>query len=374
MKLFRELKEERVLSVYLDGWSGDFSELNLWRRRFEHEVSDVRDRLSDRESDEVRAFEAAVGEVASALEAYERFLPDQGWVGFATSDRLVYGEPVRVPMPNLVRWEFGIRVAPYVRALKQDRLVVAVLAGFASGSRLRVSRRRYQRVDGPSGRDLSRRVIVTRLAPLSDHPPRGSDRHDDIEEGEGTAQASAGELEAMARSASSRFGSERMLKELVRFVADRAGPQGLLVVGGTAKAISGAAQHLPANMAGRTIQRPAMNFDMSDAEVRDSLEAAASDLNKKIQEDLLSEVVDQARSGGRSALGSETVEQALSDGKVDTLLLSSDFIGANPDYADYLVGVAFEHGEEVEELSLDGATWLDSAGRGKPSTCVYRGR
>ena len=127
VKLFRELREERVLSVYLDGWSGDFSELNLWRRRFEHEVSDVRDRLSDRESDEVRAFEAAVGEVASALEAYERFLPDQGWVGFATSDRLVYGEPVRVPMPNLIRWEFGIRVAPYVRALKQDRLVVAVL-------------------------------------------------------------------------------------------------------------------------------------------------------------------------------------------------------------------------------------------------------
>ena len=163
-----------------------------------------------------------------------------------------------------------------------------------------------------------------------------------------------------------------MLKELVRFVADRAGPQGLLVVGGTAEAISGAAQHLPANMAGRTIQRPAMNFDMSDAEVRDSLEAAASDLNKKIQEDLLSEVVDQARSGGRGALGPETVEQALSDGRVDTLLLSRDFIGANPDYVGYLVGVAFEHGGEVEELSFDGATWLDSAGRGVAARLRYQ--
>ena len=57
----------------------------------------------------------------------KRFLPHRGWVAFATADRLWYAQGLPAAMPDLVRWEPGIRVAPYVRALKQERPVMVAL-------------------------------------------------------------------------------------------------------------------------------------------------------------------------------------------------------------------------------------------------------
>src|SRR6056297_438380 len=62
------------------------------------------------------------------LRDYSNFMPERGWVGFATTDDVVYADTVPVPMPDLVVCEEGLRVAPYVRALKQERPVVLALA------------------------------------------------------------------------------------------------------------------------------------------------------------------------------------------------------------------------------------------------------
>lgn len=352
--LYRELREQNVLSVYLDGKTNDFSERKLWRRRLEHEVSEARKRLNGTAPDEGGAFDGALGRVKEALEDFDQFLPDRGWVGFATPERLVLAQALRVPMPDLVRWEEGIRVAPYVRALKQERPVACVLV---DSQHARV----FEYRDGTLGEEIDL-IAETFIDDLTD--VNVSKR----------AASHTGVRGKTGKDAAQRYlevGSERMMKELMKLVGERTGTHGLLVIGGTPEAIARAANHLPNELQSRSIQRPSMNLELSDAQVREEVESAASQLNQSMQEDLLDHVLDQARSGGKGALGPEAVEKALREGRVDTLLLSRNFIRANGDYADHLVGAAFEHHGDVEELSNEGAERLDTEGQGTAARLRY---
>jgi hypothetical protein len=353
VEIYRGLKDEKVLSVYLDGRTHDFSERHLWRRHLEHGIGAAREALNGR-PEEMDGFGKAVSRVKEALDEYDQFLPDRGWVGFATTDRMVYGNPVRVPMPDLVRWENGIRVAPYVRALKQERLVVGVVM---DSRRARIFRYR----DGTLG-EPENLMAETFMGDLSDI--NVSKR----------ATSHSGVRGKTATDAAQRFlgvGSERMMKGLMDRVAEEAGSEGVVVLGGTSEAVAAATNHLPQSLKNRTIQRPALVLEMSDADARDEIETAASALNQQMQEKLLDEVVNQAKAGGKGSLGPEPVEKALQEGRVDTLLLSRNFIRANPDYADHLVGAAFEHHGEVEELSGEGAARLDSEGEGVAARLRY---
>jgi hypothetical protein len=353
VQLYRDLRQEKVLSVYLDGRAHDFSERHLWRRHLEHELAEAR-KMVNGSGDDPDAFGKAFSRVKEALDEYDQFLPERGWVGFATPDRLVYGGPVRVPMPDLVRWENGLRVAPYVRALKQERLVVGVVV---DSRRARIFNYR----DGTLG-EPENLLAETFLGDLSDM--NVSKR----------ATSHSGVRGKTATDAAQRFlgvGSDRMVKALVDRIADAAGDEGMVVVGGNVEAVAAVMGHLPQSLEKRTIQRTALVFEMSDAEARDEIEQAASELNQRVQEELLGEVVDQARSGGKGALSPEAVRKALGEGRVDTLLLSRSFIGANPEFADHLVGAAFEQHGEVEELSGTGGERLDSDGQGVAARLRY---
>lgn len=350
--LYRELRPEWVLSVYLDGGFVDFAQRNLWRRRFELAVSEVRGQLED--ADLVDPFDSAVRHIETALDRYDRFLPEPGWVGFATSERLVHGEAIPVPMPDLVRFEQGIRVAPYVRALKQDRTVVGVL----------VDSRRARLFTYRAGliREQEDLIAETYLGDLTD--TRVSSRA-------GKRSGVRGETGADVAHRSLEVESERMLKELAAIVVARTGPDGVLVLGGTSEAISGLAHHLPGGLADRMEERHSMSFDMSDSEILAALEDAASEISRRIQQGLSTEVIDRAKGGDRGALGPESVEQAAREGRVDTLLMSRGFINTSPDYADHLIGAVFEHGGEVEEVSMEGPNVLDTEGRGVAARLRY---
>jgi hypothetical protein len=352
--LYRSLREERVLSVYMDGKVADFAERKAWRRRLEHQLAEARGRLDGSDPEDTAAFGRALGRIEASLDAFDNFLPDRGWVGFATSDGLVHAGPLRVPMPDLVRWETGIRVAPYVRALKQERPVYGVI----------LDSRRARLFDYRAGelREPENLSADTFLGDLTDmNVSKRPTAHSGVRGVTGTDAAQA-YLEV---------GSERMLKRLAERLTEAAGSRGHVVLGGTQEAVSHMAGHLPPALRGRVIERPALRFEMSEAEAKEEMETAASELNQAVQERLLTEVMDQARSGGRGALGLKPVEQALSERRVDTLFLSRGFIRANPDFADHLVGAAFEQHAEVEELSTDAASRLDAEGEGVAARLRY---
>src|SRR5690606_34871808 len=70
----------------------------------------------------------AAEHIERELAVYDGHLPSRGWGAFASPDGLLHAGPTPTPTPDLVRWELGAHVAPWIRALKLSRPVTAVVA------------------------------------------------------------------------------------------------------------------------------------------------------------------------------------------------------------------------------------------------------
>lgn len=356
VELYRELVDEPVLSVYLDSDQHDPAQRTKWRRRLDGLVSQCRREIENGKSrGDVEAFNEAWSRLGERLRDYDAFLPGKGWVGFSTEDQVWYAEEVPVPMPDLVRWEPGIRVAPYVRGLKQERSVVVVLA---DSQRARV----FEYQDGTVD-EVSDLRADTFLGDLSDVGQRKRSAHRTGLRGETATDQAQRILEVS---------TDRMLKELVQVLGERASDHGFLVLGGTPETVKRMADAVPKGLATRTVEKPSLHLEMTSAEVRDAVEAAASELTERLQSTLLEEVVDQARAHGRGCLGREETEQALREMRVDTLLVSRRFVAEHPDLADHCVGAAFAQGADVEELGEAVGARLDTEGEGMAARLRFR--
>lgn len=347
-ELYRDLRDQRVLSIYVHGEGTDPAKRRAWRTRLENHLGEVRRSVGESGPEgESGELEAAARHLLSELDRYPAFLPGRGWVGFATPARAWHTETVPVPMPDLVRWEQGIRAAPYVRALKQARPVVVVL----------VDRRRGRIFTYQQG-ELAETDDVIADRDIGDLSDSNLSKRGTVYSG---TRGKTAEDEAQRLV---EVNAERMVKFAVERVVERAGFDGLVVVGGVPETAVQLLNLLPRGLRERAVEVQGLHLEMSDAEVKRKAEQAASDLTRALQEKLAAEVVDLARSGGRGVLGEEGTAQALRERRVETLVLSRSFIAREPDRADHLVGTAFEQGAEVEELSGPGADRLDAEGGG----------
>jgi hypothetical protein len=347
VQLYRDCSEEKVLSIYLDGSATDPAQRSVWRRRLDQHIAEAGQGLLNHSAEERAGFEAAVERLKAELDWFDAFLPGKGWVGFATPDRVLYSEAVPTHMPDLVRWERGIRVAPYVRGLKQMRPVLVVLADQRKA-------RVFEYREGAMT-ELPGVLADTDIGDLTDV---GTGKRG------GTHSGVRGQTGTDAAQRYLGTGSDRMLKRLWEQLEERIiETDGLLVVGGTPETVRNLAQHASAWMAKRVLERPSLHVDMSLAEVLTAAEASATVLTQRGQAELVTEVLDLARSGGRGCLGIEATEKALREGRVDTLLLTRSFIREFPDFADHCVGTAFDQQADVEELSgAPAARWGRHAG------------
>jgi hypothetical protein len=351
VELYRAYQDRQVLSVYLDADQHDFAERGKWRVALKTEISAQR-----RDAPLPEGFDRAFAHLEEILEPRGTgFLEGRGWAGFATSDELLYAEGLPVPMPNLVRWERGLRVAPYARALKQTRPVIAVLI---DSRRARLIRYRTGRLT-----DRAQLEADTYLGDLTDInvAKRASDH--------------SGIRGQTGRDAAHKFlqvERDRLIGRVAVEVASEAGDEGLIVVGGAERAVDALAKELSDRAADRLLTNTALSFDLSDSELRIAIEEAASELTARGQQRLLERVIDRARANGHACLGEEETERALADKRVDTLLVSDGLRRRDPDRVDHFEGAAFEQGAAVVELSRDAGGELDRAGGGVGALLRYR--
>lgn len=348
VELYRDLKDRKVLSIYVDGEGHDPAARRAWRTRVDHQLSEMRRMLgTEGEDAEASEVESAAQHLLGMLDRFPAFLPGRGWVGFATPDRSWHGGTVPVPMPDLVRWERGIRAAPYVRALKQARPVVVVLGD-----------RRRARVFTYRGGELAETDDVLADRDLGDLSDTNQSKRGTVYSG---TRGNTAEDEAQRLV---EVNAERLVKLAVDRVSERAGRDGLVVVGGVHETAVQLLQHLPRGLRERAVEVSGLHVEMTDAEVKKAAEDAATGISRGLQEGLADTVVDLARSGGKGVLGDRETAKALLERRVETLVLSRTFIRDNPDRADHLLGTAFEQGAEVEEVSGVGAERLDQEGKG----------
>jgi len=341
--LYQSARDRDVLSIYIDAEQGDPAKRRVWRTRVEQELTGVRSALEEA-GDDLADFGVAERALLDKLDAFENFLPGPGWVGFASRDGVIYADLVPVPMPTLAVWERGLRVAPYVRALKQDRPVVVAIAD-------RFRARVFTYLQG----EVEETVDLTAV----DEEERSEEAGRRSGERSGTRGNASDQAHARVEER-----ARRMLSEAVTRIGELAGDDGLVVVGGTRETGAHLMTLLPDTIQARASVVRSLHLDMSPAQVKEHAEATATELTRRVQLGIAEGVVDRAKSGARGVLGDEGTAKALLEQRVDLLVLSRTFVSQSGTRADHMVGTAFEQGAAVEEISGEGADLLDAEGDG----------
>jgi hypothetical protein len=335
----RALEGQMVLSVYIARENEDPGMGSAWMKRLEVRLGDLRADLEAMTPSEVPAFDRAVGSVLSSLESFGRVLPHEGWCAFSTEDRLWLAEALPFRPSEMVRWRLGAAVAPYVRALKEERpVVLAVLSG------LHANVYRYEHGE------LSQPIEVHAEWPPAEAGDVGISKR--ASRASGVRGATKADYAKRAQDENVR----RHHKQLEDVLREMAGDDDVVMLGGTQKAIHAVRKDLEELFRGHLVELPEVTYDSPRAELISHLRGAASRLTEERQAELL----DACEDPHKGSTGWNETYRALAAGAVDKLLVSRGMVEATPDDAERLVRLALAQGAAVEEVGGELAARLTS--------------
>ena len=341
--LYREHADTHLLSVYLDADQQDPAKRDLWRVRLKNQLSEERTRIEQEAPDQVSTFGDAADLLIKQLNTDpDSFLSGRGWVGFALPDKVLYAENLPTPMPTLVCWEKGIRVAPYLRTLKHNRPVLLALVDSREGRIYRFHRGHFEEVDTLSAREFVGATDVgTRKRPTDRTGIRGRTTTD--------------AADAVADAA-----RERLIGSIRDAVESNWAQDALVIVGGIPKEVSRLARELDFVQEGRLAQAPELDKRMDRSELIAEVERLASTLSQGLHASLVAEALDRAGARTRGCAGEHDTERALREGRVQTLLVSQSLAEGDPDYADRLIGTGFgRSGADAHVVTGEAGEQLD---------------
>ncbi|MBI4539201.1 MAG: hypothetical protein HY704_06820 [Gemmatimonadetes bacterium] len=353
LELDRALRHERALTVYIDGTIHDPAARYAWRKKMEHGLHEIRHHLQGSQGSqgsnrgELEAFERAAQSIAAELGSFDANLSAPGWVGFATAGGIRHAGLVPVSMPDLVWWGPGIRVAPYVRALKQERPVIAALV---DSRRARIFR--YWRGELEEEADLRADTFLGDLSDVS--VSKRANRHSGVRGITATDEADR----------QLQVGLERMLRMLGERVSELADGDGWIVFAGTPEVVKAAEDQVPERLRPRLLEALSLQVTASSAEVRAVVKEAAKALRESEQVQLVGAVIDAARANGKGVVGIEPTLKALEERRVERLFLSRSFIARRPEEAERAVKAAFDQDAVVEATSGAAAERLETEAEG----------
>jgi len=335
----RALEGQMVLSVYIARENEDPGMGSAWMKRLEPRLADLRADIEAMTPSEVPAFDRAVEWMLTGVESFGRVLPHQGWCAFATEDRLWLAQGLPFQPSEMVRWRLGAAVAPYVRALKEERPVaLAVLSGLHAS----VYRYEHGQLSNPMELHAEWPPAEAGDVGISKRASRAS----------GVRGATKTDYTKRAQDENVR----RHHKQLEEALLEMAGENDVVLLGGTQKAIHAVRKDLEETFRGRLAELPEVTYDTPREELITLLRAAASRLTEKRQAELLEACEDPHK----GSTGWNETYRALAAGAVDKLLVSRTMVEATPDDAERLVRLALAQGAAVEEVGGELASRLTS--------------
>lgn len=345
LALHRSLRERRVLSVYIDGSAADPAIQRSWRLQLDHSLTDLRSWLEGSPRDECAEFEACVRLLDEAVARFSAGVGSPGWAAFITSDGIHHAQHLPVAEPTLAVWSNGPCLAPYMRALKERRPVVVVVADARKATIYRYSLGELDRVD------------VVRSYHAIDHPEhmgapprlgfhtgtRGSAGHD-------TAQRSL------------LTGRDRMVAETADHVYDLAGADGWIVLGGIKRVVSRLGESLASAAPERVLELDSLDIGASEAQIAAAARTGASRLRDAFDVRRVAEIAELAGAHGLGVLGEASTRNALTQASVRELYLTHRYLEDHAAEAETAVRAALDQDAQVEEASGSAAELLDRYG------------
>lgn len=343
--LHRSLRDENVLSIYIDGAAADPAIQRSWRTQLDNSLKNLREWLAGSSHAERETFERCVRMLDDALATFNGGFGAQGWTAFITKDGVIESHVLPVPVPTLAVWSTGPAIAPYMRALKETRPVLVVLADAANANLYRYERGKVERVD-----TIRAHHVVEPPSHMGSPPRQGFHTGTRGTSGKDAAQKSLLE------------GRDRMIQEIVRSVVTEAGEDAFVLVGGIKRVTSRIAKPLMDIAPDRVLELDSLDIHATVDEIAKAARAGASELRSATDNRRLSEIADQAGAGGLGALGPDQTRLALENASVRDLFLTHRYLEDHAAEAEQAVRSALDQNASVEEVSTGAEPELERLG------------
>ena len=344
-RLAHALRDQRVLTVYIDGSASDPAVQRTWHVQLDHALKDLRTWLVGSPHDEREAFERCVAVLETELAEFDPGVGAPGAVSFVSSGVTPETHTLPVPTPNIAVWSTGPCLSPYIRALKQTR---SVIVGISDARKTRLFRYRVGELEHLD--DIRSRRTVLPPSHMGNAPrvgfhagTRGPTGHDEAQR-------------------ALRNGRDRMIGTAAQRITELADGDGWIVLGGIHRVATRIAERLELAMPSRVTVLDSLDIHSTEAEISEAAAGAASALRDAADGLRLTEILDECGAHGLGVLGFEEVRQALDQRCVRDLLITRRFVEQHAAEAERVIRDAIAQDAFVEEVSRDVSARLDDIG------------
>lgn len=345
MLLERALADERVLSVYVDGTEANPAEQAKWRLDLTHAMQRLRAGLGGASHAERAEFDRCAESLARELATLPGSVGAPGWIAFITADGLQHAERLPVREQTVAMWTKGPAVAPYIKALKELRPVVLVVADARKG-----------RIHLYRAGNLTAAKTAHARAHSGEHPHMGGPPRPGFHEGTRGTTAHDAAQQAMLT------GVQRMVVELAEEALALAGPDGFIVIGGIPRVAARLSAELEAAARGRVVVLESLDIHASAADLAAAAREGASLLRDAEDLARIREIEEVSHGAMLGSIGPAATREALDAHRVRELYLTHRYIEEHVVDAEAAVRLALDQGAMVEEVSRAAAEHLDLLG------------
>lgn len=339
------LRNQRVLTVYLDRSATDPALQRTWRVQIDHAIKDLREWLIGSPHGEREEFERCARALDTELADIDAGVGVPGVVSFLTDTHTPETHTLPVPTPTMAVWSTGPCLSPYIRALKQTRSVIAAVSDARKTRLFRYCVGQLEHLD-----DVRSHATTLPAAHMGSAPRLGFHAGTRGRTGRDAAQRTL------------RNGRDRMIGVAVQRIAELADGDGWIVLGGIHQVATRIADRLALAMPGRVAVLDSLDIHSTEVEISEAAAGAASMLRDASDGRRLTEIYDASGAHTLGVLGLEETRQALDQRCVRDLLLTRHFIEANAAEAERVIRDALAQDAVIEEVARGVAARLDAIG------------
>jgi hypothetical protein len=342
--LEQRLRDETVLSIYVNGDFADVAARGQWRTALRNELDAIERSLGEATHADREAFAAARALALKTVDSYAAGEDAPGWMGLFTATEVHHAGVVPVPVPTVATWSQGANLAPAIRIQKEARPVLIVVTDSTNA-------RVYRYVDRTItlAQSFDRDAKVDQPYHMSRPAPQGF------------SSGTRGRPGAEAAQREQRHATDTMLTEVVERLDQLAVDDSWILIGGIGVVANDLIGRLDKRLTPRAAVIP---IDVHDNEARLAEIAREHASRLRAAEDLkrVDDVLAANAAGGTGAVGLADIDRALFNGQVHELYVTSDFVEKHADEAVSAIRRAFDKSATVEHVAGDAAERLDAAG------------
>ena len=343
--LERALRDKTVLSVYVNGENSDPATRDRWRADLRHSFDDIESWLRESSHTEREAFAACRDAALKELNGFPPNAGERGWTGFFTADGPYHVGVVPVGVPTMAAWSTGACVAPYIRALKENRPVLVAVVDSTQARIFRYVEGAVQLLE-----TIERKTLVDQPYHMGSPPRTGF--HSGTRGRAGTDAAQKEEQNA----------TDRMLVDAAARIGALATDGTWIVIGGIPVVATAALAQLAPDSAARAMRAAHLDIHATDAQVAECARESASRLRDADDLMRIEEAASAAQSGGAGAIGVVDTKHALDLAQVRELFITQRFLENHAADASAAVQRAMDAGAIVEHVSGEAAVRADALG------------